>query len=109
MTVVIACNTQQEQGLNEKNEGTTVPSEDELIVEASVTRLYGGDKYWYYDIEIIKFIKNTKNVKLESPLKVARLNILSQPEGGIVYHFTLELYNESHPEAGYKFTDFKKK
>jgi hypothetical protein len=80
-----------------------------VIIEA---RIVGGgdncDKYCYYDIEIIKVIKNSVKAKLDSRIKVAIMSYGKQPELNKTYTLELDYYND-HPEYGFTIIRFKEK
>jgi|GEM_PF-3963088 len=83
----------------------TVP----VIIEAKITGGGGGSKYYWYDINPTKVIKNTIDAKLSSHVKVAIQNDMPQIEVGKTYVLNLVYYNESHPEYGLKIESFNEK
>jgi len=80
-----------------------------FLIEARVVKDHAGDKYYYYDVEVLKVIKKSTEEELESPLRVARVNYEAQPEVGKTYTLGLHYYNEAHPEYGLKIVSLKEK
>lgn len=83
----------------------TVP----VIIEARITGGGDGSKYYWYDVKLIKVIKNTIAAKLDSPFKVAIQNDMPEIEVGTTYILNLVYYHEANPEYGLKIVSFKTK
>jgi len=79
------------------------------MIEARIVEDHGGDKYYYYDIKVMKVVKNSIAANLDPPIKVARVNYETQPELNKTYTLDLDYYNKAHPEYGLKITGFKEK
>jgi len=99
--------------LDETTYSNTTPldkatSQAPVIIEGEVIGAKGCDKYCLYNVKLVKVIKNISTVKLDSEIKVARLNTLSQPKLNERYVLKLDLYNGIHPEYGLKILGFTK-
>ncbi len=80
-----------------------------VILEGRIVKTLGGSKYYYYDVEVIKVIKNSPGVKLYAPLRVARVNHATQPRLNKTYILDLDYYNPARPEVGLKIVSLKEK
>lgn len=108
LVLVCGCNgkvTQEEQGKLGRYSHSNAP----VIIEARIIELnVGCDKYCYYNIELIKVIKNSIKAKLDSRIKAAKYSWESQPEINKTYTLELEYYNDN-PADGFKIISFKEK
>jgi hypothetical protein len=80
-----------------------------VVIEARILSSPGCDKYCLYSVELIKILKNSTGLKLDSPLSVWRRSFESQPELNIIYIMYLDCYNDAHPEYGFKILAFTEK
>ncbi len=108
---MVGCNgkVEQEQTIRANTEPGTVSTGAPVTLEARIVEVHACRKYCYYDIKVIKVIKNSIEVKLDSRVKVARVSYETQPELNKTYILDLDYYNKAHPEYGLKIVSFKGK
>jgi len=113
LSLVLVCGCSgkipQEEKSNFDTQTGIVHSDAPVVIEARIVGGGYGNKYYYYDIEPTKVIKNSIEANLDSRIKVARVNYESQPELNKTYTLELGYYNEAHPEYGLKIIRFKEK
>lgn len=80
-----------------------------VVIEGKVTGGGVGDKYYWYEIQPRKVLKNSTKSKLGKSLNVAIENDRPQIKVGEIYIAELNYYNPSNPEYGFRIVSFRKK